>query len=457
VRAGTVVVHHADLRADRPPYAEAVSAATTDDEFADIGTATIDALHYGLDLDWNATAKQLTGTETLTFRAPKPATEVELDLGPSMRVTSAILDGHKVATTHHGFVISIATGALKTDSHHVLVIGYRGKPAPFTAPSGDAGASGGGWHTEADGEVWTLQEPVGALTWYPVNDEPSDKAFYDVTWHTEARWTGVSDGQLTEDAVRGGVRTTHWALDSPAASYLTTAAIGPYAEYTQTGPHGLPLSYWVLPKDRGALKTLRTSPQLLGWLEQRLGSFPFRSLGDVVIPAYSAVETQTMVTMGAPILRLPDPDALLLHEYVHQWYGDEVTPSGFKDLWLNETFAYYLQLTWEASHDRTTTGQWEAMVDREDQRLRTKDGPPADPSPKTFAALNVYACGARMLARLKSMLGATTLARLIRDWPGRHRFGNTDRPEWVRYLDQVSGKNLTSLANRWLLSTTSPK
>jgi len=161
--------------------------------------------------------------------------------------------------------------------------------------------------------------------------------------------------------------------------------------------------------------------------------------------------------MGAPILRLPDPDALLLHEYVHQWYGDEVTPSGFKDLWLNETFAYYLQLTWETSHGETTTGQWEAMVDREDQRLRTKYGPPADPSPKTFAALNVYACGARMLARLKSMLGATTLARLIRDWPGRHRFGNTDRPEWVRYLDQVSGKNLTSLANRWLLSTTSPK
>jgi aminopeptidase N len=148
---------------------------------------------------------------------------------------------------------------------------------------------------------------------------------------------------------------------------------------------------------------------------------------------------------------------LLLHEYVHQWYGDEVTPSGFKDLWLNETFAYFLQLTWEASHGETTTKQWEAMVDREDQMLRTKYGPPADPSPTTFAALNVYACGARMLARLQAMLGTTTFDRLIRGWPGRHRFGNADRLEWIGYLNQVSGKDLTGFAERWLLSSTTPK
>jgi aminopeptidase N len=456
IRPGTVLVHHADLRADRPPYSEAVSTATTDDEFSAIGTTTIDALHYGLDLRWNSGARRLTGTETLIFRAPQAENQIDLDLGPAMHTTSAKVDGHPVTPTHSGYVLTIATGPLKANSHHVLVITYAGTPTAFKAPRGDAGASGGGFQIEPDGEVWTLQEPVGALTWYPVNDEPSDKAFYDITWHTQSNWTGVSTGQLTADSVHNGVRTTHWALDSPTASYLTTAAIGPYDEYSQTGPHGLPLTYWVRPTNRGALKTLRKSPQLLAWLEQRLGKFPFNSLGDVVIPAYSAVETQTLVTMGAPILHLPNPDASLLHEYVHQWYGDEVTPTGFKDLWMNETFAYYLQLTWEASHSETTTKQWHAMVDHEDQQLRTKYGPPGDPSPKTFAAMNVYACGARMLARLQTMLSAATFARLIRDWPGQHRFGNADRQQWVSYLDKVSGKNLTGFANTWLLSTTSP-
>ena len=28
-----------------------------------------------------------------------------------------------------------------------------------------------------------MQEPYGAFTWYPVNDQPSDKALYDITRH----------------------------------------------------------------------------------------------------------------------------------------------------------------------------------------------------------------------------------------------------------------------------------
>ncbi|MFS8640983.1 MAG: hypothetical protein LOD90_09285, partial [Symbiobacteriaceae bacterium] len=36
----------------------------------------------------------------------------------------------------------------------------------------------------------------------------------------------------------------------------------------------------------------------------------------------------------------------LLHEYAHQWYGDLVTPDNWPDLWMNESFAMYLQLLW---------------------------------------------------------------------------------------------------------------
>ena len=140
-------------------------------------------------------------------------------------------------------------------------------------------------------------------------------------------------------------------LGSPASSYLTTIAIGPYRKVDDVGPHGLPLTYWVPREGPSYLRTFRKSPLLLEWLESKLGPYPFRRAGVVVVPSESAMETQTLVTFGTGRLWWP-PDArgVLLHEYAHQWYGDTVTPRDWRDMWLNEGFAMYLQIRFDASH-----------------------------------------------------------------------------------------------------------
>jgi aminopeptidase N len=318
-----------------------------------MGTTSLDALHYGLDLTWAAKTKLLTGTATIRFRATRSESEVSLDLGPSLHLVAVRLDGRVAPAAHPGSKLVVSTGLLRRDSRHTLVFRYHGSPHSYVAPRKLQNLSGLGWTDNSAGEVWTPEEPFGAFTWFPVNDQPSDKAFYDITWHTKSAWTGVSNGQLVGDSVRRGVRTTRWELDSPAASYLVTAAIGPYREYLQTGPHSLPLTYWVTDADKSVLHVLSQTPAMLRWLEARLGRYPFDSLGDVVVPIHSAIETQTMVTMGAPLLQSSSGPTDLLHEYVHSWYGDEATPSDWQDLWLNESFAYYVQLTWEASHGLT--------------------------------------------------------------------------------------------------------
>jgi aminopeptidase N len=92
----------------------------------------------------------------------------------------------------------------------------------------------------------------------------------------------------------------------------------------------------------------------------------------------------------------------------------------------------------------------------DDQYLRSKYGPPGDYDRRNFAELNVYYCGARMLDRLHSMLGTKLFAKVLRDWPRRHRFGNGDRRAWINYLDRVTGENLRPFVQRWLNSQTSP-
>lgn len=453
----TPVVLPAVRTYNRPPYTAAFSEPHRDAQYPDQGTTSLDALHYGLALTWTRRTRTLSGSATIRFRATRSERHVSLDFGAALRVTSVRLDGRGIPAAHPGQKLKLDTGPMTANTRHTLVVRYHGQPRSYTAHGSLSTLSGAGWNVEPDGQVWTLEEPFGAFTWYPVDDQPSDKAFYDITWHTQPSWTAVSNGQLTEDLVRHGQRTTHWELDSPAASYLITAEIGPYGKYRQTGPHSLPLTYWVPNADRSVLPVLRRTPAMLSWLEARLGRYPFDSLGVVVVPARSAVETQTMVTVGTPILQSSAAPSDLVHEYVHSWYGDEVTPTDWLDLWLNESFAYYVQLTWEASHGVTMTAAWRAALNRDDQMLRTTYGPPGAPHPDEFAALNVYECGARMLDRLHRMLGPARFAALLRGWPRLRRFGNVDRAEWISYLNRTSGMNLGRFVHRWLMSTTSPR
>jgi aminopeptidase N len=439
------------------PYTAALSHPRVDPYYPAEGTTSIDALHYGLNLSWNGVSHELSGTATIRFRATRDESEISLDFGSQLEFTAIRLDGAIPRGAGYGVhKLRIFTKPLKANSRHTLVIRYHGKPRPVAAPSRRSDIPDVGWTVQPDGEAWTLQEPFGAYTWYPVNDQPSDKAYYDITWHTKAAWRGVSNGRLVSDKVVGGERTMHWHLASPAASYLVTAAIGPYREYRQRGPHGLPITFWVRNADKRVLPALRHTPAMIRWLEARLGPFPFDRIGAVVVPTNSSVETQTLVTIGPSVLESRAGLSDLLHEYSHQWYGDEVTPNNWKDLWLNESFAMFIQFTWEASHGETTTARWHALVNSYDYELRRLDGPPGDYHRSDFAELNVYYCGARMLARLQAMLGASLFAKVIRDWPALHRYGNADRNSWIDYLDRTTGRDLRPFVTKWLNDPNSP-
>ena len=99
---------------------------------------------------------------------------------------------------------------------------------------------------------------------------------------------------------------------------------------------------------------LRDGGRLLDWLEERLGPYPFSSFGILVVDSLSGMETQTMVTLGNNDYILSPP--VILHEMAHQWYGDQVTPRDWRDLWMSEGMATYLQATWESEHGRPFDG-----------------------------------------------------------------------------------------------------
>ena len=368
-------------------------------------------------------------------------------------MSSVTLDGRDASYDHDGKDL-VVHAPVTADRRYTLVVEYAGTPAPVAAPTTRSDFSTLGWTVTADGGAWTMQEPFGAYSWYAVNDQPSDKAFYDFTISVPAPMVGVANGTLESRREEGGTTVTRWHLDEPASSYLTTIAIGDLTETRDRSASGVPVSYWT-PSDRPALiGRLRPAADELGWIEDRLGPYPFSSLGVVVVDSRSGMETQTMITLGSTAYDT-SPE-VLVHEMVHQWYGDEVTPTDWRDLWMSEGMALYLQGLWQAQHDHVPERALMARWARLEPQMRRESGPAADYDPATFGEGNVYYSPALMWDQLRRRLGDERFWSIARAWPRAHEDGNASYDDITAFWSRRAGADLRPVFDAWLLGTTSP-
>jgi aminopeptidase N len=436
------------------PKTSGRSTPVEDSVYPDVGDPGVDALRYGLDLDWDPGTSTLTAREELELRATGAADHLQLDLSPALTVDAVTVGGRPAEFEHDGKDL-VVSHDVEADRRYTLVITYGGTPMPVPAPSKRSDMDTLGWTTTPDGEVWTMQEPYGAYSWYAVNDQPSDKALYDFTITAPAPLVGVANGELVSRSTAAGETTTRWALDEPAASYLVTIAIDDLVETKERSGSGVPITYWTPRGRSGLVADLREAPAGLDWLEERLGPFPFDTLGFVIVDSDSGMETQTMITLGdSSYATSPN---VLVHEMAHQWYGDQVTPVDWRDVWMNEGMAMFLEGAWTAEADSTTI---ESVMDdwaEREPRLRSDYGPPADYDPDAFGGGNVYYGPALMWDELRKRLGDDGFWRLVREWPATHDNSNADYDEITTWWSEQTGEDLSGFFDDWLLGSTTPE
>jgi aminopeptidase N len=449
-------------RAAEPPVLTS-PGQHTDSYYPSVGSPGVDVQSYALDLRWRPTTRTLDGTARLRL-VPAQDGSFRLDLSGRLRVATLTIRDLRSGTvlrstySRSGHTLDVTAPGLLAGAPYAVTIAYRGRPAPTKAPSSRQDMSGLGWHTTRSGQVWAMQEPYGAFTWYPVNDHPSDKATYDVRLDVPRRWVGVSGGRMVSRTVSHGRTVTRFTSRDPMASYLATVAIGPYRRYAQTGPHGIPITYWV-PRDKPQyLAPLKATPATLRWLESRLGPYPFDRAGVVVTPSGSAMETQTMITFGAENYRYGarEVQQTVAHELAHAWYGDTVTPDDWSDLWMNEGMAMYVEAAYSTARGWHSAAYWEREFSRSDALWRQLYGPPGAYHRDQFAQVNVYYCTARMLVRLRDVIGVGPFDDLMRRWPQEHRNTVQDRASYVAWLSANTGRDLAPFFDQWLASPTPP-
>ena len=187
--------------------------------FPNAGNGGYDVSHYDLTLDYKPSGNQLAGTAAITATATQNLSSFNLDLRG--------FDIARPARRRHGRLVHARrrarAGDHAGDGHpagqtFTVTIDYAGTPAVVTDPD----ESIEGWVPTDDG-AFVVNEPQGSPAWYPVNDNPRDKATYDFSVTVPAGLTVMANGVLRSNATANGKTTWVWSETDPMAPYLATA------------------------------------------------------------------------------------------------------------------------------------------------------------------------------------------------------------------------------------------
>ena len=183
--------------------------------------------HYDLDIDYKLAANRLAGRAVLTAVADAPLSRFSLDLA-GFRVPRVLVDGRPAKFTQSRSPRDSGklhvTPARPVVGRFTVDVRYSGNPTPVASRWGDVG-----WDELTDGAL-VASQPVGAPSWFPCNDHPSDKAAYRIAVTTAARYTVAATGVLTARRRSAGTRTWVYERSEPTASYLVSVQIGRYDE-----------------------------------------------------------------------------------------------------------------------------------------------------------------------------------------------------------------------------------
>ncbi len=329
-----------------------------------------------------------------------------------------------------------------------------------------------------DGSVYlhTQFEPFDANRVFPCFDQPDIKATFDFSVTAPAGWEVIccTPPNQKPSPTEGGV----WRFETTKimSTYITAIVAGPFE--VLRNKHGqIDLGLYCRKSllqylEPDAEEIFEITKQGFDFFEEAFAyPYPFGKYDQLFVPEFNAgaMENAGAVTFNESMIyrsRVTEASrqgraGTILHEMAHMWFGDLVTMKWWDDLWLNESFATY-QGTLAVAEATRFKQAWTGFAQgskgnayAQDQLPTTHpivaDIPDIESTNSNFDGIT-YSKGASVLKQLVAWVGREAFDEGIRNYFVKHAFGNTDLDDFLKPLEETSGRDLQVWSKEWLES-----
>ncbi|MEQ1935320.1 MAG: M1 family metallopeptidase, partial [Fimbriimonadaceae bacterium] len=431
---------------------------------AKVPTHAFDLEHVLINLNVDYPNRRISGSVENRFHLPNRVSQLDLHAGKQLKILGVSTDGTTCAFKHDGEDLVVTLPAESKAGLHTVKITYES----VNAAGGTFGA-GGGWHwIETDGYdpkrvgFWTQGETEYNREWVPTWDYPNDFATSETKVTVDGDWTVVSNGSLISNSVKAGRRTWHWRQSIPHATYLMSLVGGPL-DYVKDSWEGKELWY-VVPAGKASLipTSFGDTKDMLTYFSKQTGfKYPWDKYAqNAMIDFGGGMENVSATTLGAGSLTDGlngqwTMSGLNAHELAHQWFGDTVTCKDWSHIWLNESWATFMQACYfehargKAEYERNINGDMHGYfgeATRYKRPIRTEHYP----NPDSMFDSHTYPKGAAVMHTLRRQLGDKVFWDGIKLYLNRNQHKPVESDDLCRALSEVSGFDLKPFWEQWI-------
>ncbi|MGR3814658.1 MAG: aminopeptidase N [Cognatishimia activa] len=400
----------------------------------------------------------------IAFRPNPEATDTRFFLhGEELTLISAKIDGQDITVRH-------VDGGLEADGPTRAFIWEAEveiSPSTNTALEG-LYMSNGMYCTQCEAEGFRK------ITFYP--DRPDVMATFDVRIEGEEPIL-LSNG----NPGAAGKGFAEWSDPWKKPAYLFALVAGDLVNhpgrFTTKSGKGVELNIWVRPGDEHkcafGMQALKDS---MKWDEDVYGrEYDLDIFNIVAVDDFNmgAMENKGLnIFNSSAVLASPETstdanferiEAIIAHEYFHNWTGNRITCRDWFQLCLKEGLTVYRDQQFTADMRSGDVARIENVLALRARQFPEDQGPLSHPvRPEEFQEINnfytatVYEKGAEVIGMLKTLVGDDAYAKALDLYFERHDGDAATIEDWLKVFEDATGRDLTQF-KLWYSQSGTPK
>ena len=329
---------------------------------------------------------------------------------------------------------------------------------------------------------WNLFTLLDTMGWYP-HAGSIDRAPYDVTFHWPKGLELIASGRRMDGGESpDGSRWEHRTMNLPGFGF--SFEVGRFKIQTARAGHvEVRVAFGSGTTLGGGARddVMKTVTDSLQFYEQTFGPYP---LDELTVTTANRDFSQGMLgfitlsngvvnhlQVGNPFYGVEDRRLVIAHEIAHQWWGDQVGWTSYRDQWISEAMASYAALLYgkERLHGVYYGGDlvsgWQRTLTSSlpDGRALESIGPVvlgsrlfSSHSDNAYQAI-VYDKGALILNMLARGLGEEIFPKVLKQVLKVSGTGTISTEELFALIERITGSDLNAFTRQFVYGTGLPE